>query len=130
MGDKKKKSPLGWWILALIAGTAAISSLGSLNSQESLSNTQEPYIPAESGVANVQQAEPNTTTATASQSSVGASLSNSNYYTNVDGNRIHSPAYSDSIPAGASARCGDGTYSFSQHRQGTCSHHGGVDTWF
>jgi hypothetical protein len=29
----------------------------------------------------------------------------------------------------ATARCNDGTYSFSQHRQGTCSYHGGVRYW-
>lgn len=58
-------------------------------------------------------------------------LSNDNYYTNVDGNQVHSPAYTEdnSVPAGASARCRDGTYSFSQNRRGTCSHHGGVATW-
>jgi len=33
------------------------------------------------------------------------------------------------VPAGATARCRDGTYSFSRHRSGTCSHHGGVATW-
>jgi hypothetical protein len=33
------------------------------------------------------------------------------------------------VPAGASAKCRDGTYSFSQHRRGTCSHHGGVGSW-
>ena len=27
------------------------------------------------------------------------------------------------------ARCRDGSYSFSQHRSGTCSHHGGVAQW-
>jgi Protein of unknown function (DUF3761) len=32
-------------------------------------------------------------------------------------------------PPGATARCRDGTYSFSQHHQGTCSHHGGVAMW-
>ena len=32
-------------------------------------------------------------------------------------------------PTGATARCRDGTYSFSRHRSGTCSHHGGVATW-
>jgi hypothetical protein len=32
-------------------------------------------------------------------------------------------------PPGATARCRDGTYSFSQHRSGTCSHHGGVAVW-
>ncbi|WSY63845.1 DUF3761 domain-containing protein [Nocardia sp. NBC_00881] len=32
-------------------------------------------------------------------------------------------------PDGASAHCKDGTYSFSRHRAGTCSHHGGVACW-
>src|SRR5947208_9284651 len=32
-------------------------------------------------------------------------------------------------PPGATARCNDGTYSYSQHRSGTCSHHGGVAQW-
>jgi len=32
-------------------------------------------------------------------------------------------------PPGATARCRDGTYSFSKHRSGTCSHHGGVAQW-
>jgi hypothetical protein len=32
-------------------------------------------------------------------------------------------------PPGATARCADGTYSFSQHHSGTCSHHGGVALW-
>lgn len=56
-------------------------------------------------------------------------LSNNNFYINVDGNTVHSPAYSDSAPAGASAQCRDGTYSFSQNRRGTCSGHGGVAEW-
>jgi hypothetical protein len=58
-------------------------------------------------------------------------LDNNNSYTNVDGNQVHSPANTvdGSVPAGASAKCGDGTYSFSQHRSGTCSHHGGVAQW-
>ena len=28
------------------------------------------------------------------------------------------------------ALCRDGTYSYSQNRQGTCSHHGGVAVWY
>jgi hypothetical protein len=35
-----------------------------------------------------------------------------------------------SVPVGATAKCADGTYSFSQHRSGTCSHHGGVVQWY
>jgi Protein of unknown function (DUF3761) len=34
-----------------------------------------------------------------------------------------------SPPPGATARCHDGTYSFSHHHSGTCSHHGGVAKW-
>jgi hypothetical protein len=33
------------------------------------------------------------------------------------------------VPAGATARCNDGTFSFSQTHSGTCSHHGGVAAW-
>ena len=51
-------------------------------------------------------------------------------YVNVDGVRVPSPVFSETKPAGASARCRDGSYSFSQHRRGTCSHHGGVAEWF
>jgi hypothetical protein len=32
-------------------------------------------------------------------------------------------------PAGATALCNDGTYSYSANRRGTCSHHGGVAIW-
>ena len=53
-----------------------------------------------------------------------------NYYTNTAGNEVQSPTYYDSRPAGASARCRDGTYSFSQSRRGTCSYHGGVAQWY
>jgi hypothetical protein len=35
----------------------------------------------------------------------------------------------DAVPPGATAKCRDGTYSYSQHRSGTCSHHGGVAEW-
>lgn len=57
--------------------------------------------------------------------------STNSYYTNSDGNQVQSPSYStdNSVPAGATAKCNDGTYSFSQHRSGTCSHHGGVAEW-
>src|SRR6266699_2678248 len=51
-------------------------------------------------------------------------LSNNTYYTNTAGNEVHSPANSTdgSVPAGATAQCADGSYSFSQSHSGTCSH--------
>jgi len=40
------------------------------------------------------------------------------------------PVYEEpSAPSGASAICMDGSYSYSQNRRGTCSHHGGVAVW-
>lgn len=56
-------------------------------------------------------------------------LSNNHYYENTKKQEIHAPAYSTSIPSNASARCSDGTYSFSTSHRGTCSHHGGVSEW-
>lgn len=50
-------------------------------------------------------------------------------YINSRGNTVQSPTYYPAQPSGASARCYDGTYSFSQSRRGTCSHHGGVEEW-
>jgi hypothetical protein len=51
------------------------------------------------------------------------------YYKNSNGRKVQSPTHYDSTPAGATAECNDGTYSFSQSRRGTCSHHGGVKRW-
>ncbi|MET0528135.1 MAG: DUF3761 domain-containing protein [Microvirga sp.] len=54
-------------------------------------------------------------------------------YTNRDGCEVPRPEQqkgsSCAKPQDATARCRDGDWSFSQHRQGTCSHHGGVGCW-
>jgi len=51
------------------------------------------------------------------------------YYTAKSGHRVHRPVKADRPPVGASARCRDGSYSFSESRRGTCSWHGGVASW-
>ncbi|MGY0230232.1 DUF3761 domain-containing protein [Longispora urticae] len=51
------------------------------------------------------------------------------YYLNSDGKCVQRPVQAPQPPAGASAECNDGTYSFSAHRRGTCSGHGGVKRW-
>jgi len=53
------------------------------------------------------------------------------YYINSSGQKVHRPEHTqgNAAPAGATAQCRDGTFSFSQHRRGTCSHHGGVAQW-
>lgn len=50
-------------------------------------------------------------------------------YVNSAGNTVCKPVESEMAPAGATAECEDGTYSFSESRSGTCSHHGGVRRW-
>jgi hypothetical protein len=50
-------------------------------------------------------------------------------YVNSAGNTVCSPERSSTAPAGATAECGDGTYSFSESRSGTCSSHEGVAKW-
>jgi len=50
-------------------------------------------------------------------------------YVNSRGRCVHRPVRANRPPVGATARCRDGTYSFSQSRRGTCSWHGGVAEW-
>ena len=52
-------------------------------------------------------------------------------YINSQGQWVPSPTRTPDgqPPAGASAKCRDGTFSFSKSRRGTCSHHGGVAEW-
>lgn len=50
-------------------------------------------------------------------------------YTNSKGETVKRPENCSAVPQGATAQCRDGSYSFSQSRRGTCSHHGGVAKW-
>ena len=51
------------------------------------------------------------------------------YYRSVDGSMVHSPTRGNRDYGPVTARCEDGTRSFSHHSRGTCSHHGGVSRW-
>lgn len=50
-------------------------------------------------------------------------------YVNSKGETVKRPENCSAAPQGATAQCRDGSYSFSQSRRGTCSHHGGVAKW-
>jgi Protein of unknown function (DUF3761) len=54
---------------------------------------------------------------------------NNGTYMNRDGQPVPRPETCSSAPSKATAQCRDGTYSFSMHRSGTCSHHEGVGKW-
>lgn len=62
----------------------------------------------------------------ADREAAASSAQSGSGYVNSNGNYVPSPS---SNPSGATAKCRDGTYSYSQSRQGTCSHHGGVAEW-
>jgi hypothetical protein len=50
--------------------------------------------------------------------------------TSGSGSTVHSSVTASTAPSGgATARCNDGTLSYSQNHRGTCSHHGGVAEW-
>jgi hypothetical protein len=51
------------------------------------------------------------------------------YYNNSNGTKVHVPVQASVAPKGATARCKDGSFSFSLHRKGTCSGHKGVQSW-
>ncbi len=53
----------------------------------------------------------------------------SGHYRSVDGSVVHGPTRGNQNYGPVTARCRDGTRSFSHHHQGTCSHHGGVAGW-
>jgi hypothetical protein len=71
-------------------------------------------------------APPKTTKAAAPPVSTSCS---GDYYRNSSGVCVERPVQAPTAPAGATAKCKDGSYSFSQHRSGTCSGHGGVAQW-
>lgn len=121
---KKKRYLIPLVFVASLALGSAISVEPTQQSSVQPAAAVEAKLPSVQPVVPIKQvSEPVPTQAQSS------TLSNDNYYTNVDGNQVHSPAYSDTVPAGASAQCRDGTYSFSQNRRGTCSSHGGVADW-
>jgi hypothetical protein len=62
---------------------------------------------------------------------VAEQLESKGAYVNRRGEAVHAPSarIGGGVPDGATARCGDSTYSFSHSRSGTCSRHGGVGEW-
>lgn len=73
---------------------------------------------------------PTTLPAGVAPSAAGAASSCfGDYYLDSSGVCVHRPATAAGPPVGATAQCQDGVYSFSQHRRGTCSGHGGVARW-
>jgi hypothetical protein len=55
---------------------------------------------------------------------------NNQHYLNSSGDVVHSPSCgSESEAPHHMATCRDGSFSYSEHHRGTCSHHGVVAHW-
>ena len=50
-------------------------------------------------------------------------------YVNSSGRTVHSPSCGGAGEGTPHAVCRDGSISYSEHRLGTCSRHGGVASW-
>ena len=61
--------------------------------------------------------------------SPGLVLAKATTYKSKTGATVHVPVKVQQAPVGTTARCKDGTYSYSLTRRGTCSRHGGVSQW-
>lgn len=75
------------------------------------------------------QTSPQPSTKQANQQQQKPKCTDNGTYTNSRGEIVKRPENCSATPQGATAQCADGTYSFSQSRRGTCSHHGGVAKW-
>lgn len=82
-------------------------------------------------VPQAQTSSPSSTSATenAKAKQGQPTCTNHGTYTNSKGQTVPRPENCSVPPKGATAQCRDGSYSFSQTRRGTCSHHGGVAKW-
>lgn len=71
---------------------------------------------------------PKKTVTTQATTTAAAACDESTHYINSSGNCVLRPT---SIrPPGATGQCKDGDYTSAQHKQGACSHHGGVASWW
>jgi hypothetical protein len=91
----------------------------ALFSQQIISQTQSP----------TRSGAPAATTRTAEAPSGQANCSYNGSYINSRGKSVPRPENCSAPPKSATAQCRDRSYSFSQSRSGTCSHHGGVAKW-
>jgi hypothetical protein len=128
---------LGWLVAAVLACALVYQCTEQIQPSSSPASSATQSLPAEQSPNEASPASQKPENAEPSQNAPAGSsqpqnstpYENDRYYTNSEGNRVHSPEYAPTAPVGATAQCEDGAYSFSQHRPGTCSHHGGVAIW-
>lgn len=135
--EKKPKAKIGWGVAVLVVLAIVAASHGStpqtndqpVNFQPTSQSSQDTSTPSPTPSDRSSNSSTQTQDTTTLSSPASQPTCTNGTYLNSDGNTVCSPETSSTVPAGATAQCVDGTYSFSQHRSGTCSHHGGVAQW-
>lgn len=108
-----------------VSGAGEDSSEGSDDSSSTVAGAGDDYSDdSSSTVAGTGDDYSDDSASSGSDSSTGGSDSSGD-----DSSSSSSSGGSPQAPSGATAQCNDGTYSYSAHRRGTCSHHGGVAVW-
>lgn len=123
--DAQRRISTGWYG-AWAAVVQPASSLSSTTTTTTTVRTAAALVTTTTPLRTtvVGPSVPAARTAPATTSAPGACPTGT--YVNASGNTVCSPYAAPAPPGGATAQCNDGSYSMSQHRQGTCSGHGGV----
>ncbi|MFC9229448.1 DUF3761 domain-containing protein [Streptomyces decoyicus] len=113
----------------------APDAAGSVSGDGTPEPTDEPTEPtgtgssATSGGSDVEEGDSSGGSGAGGSGSSGGSSSSGGTGSVGSGGSASGGEERPQAPAGAAARCNDGTYSYSGHRRGTCSHHHGVAVW-
>jgi hypothetical protein len=112
--------------LAAAAATAKATASRAVATKAPAAKAPVAKAPASKAAAAAKSSAPTKASASKKPSS---SCDSATHYVNSSGSCVLRPTDPGDAPGGASAKCKDGTLSFSQHRSGTCSGHGGVAQW-
>ncbi len=115
-------------IAAIIIFVGALGSFGSKNTtSQSTTNIVQPTV--EVRKSTVPQVNVEAPTITLAPTATPTPSPTPHIFPTATPTPVYIQPVESSPCAGASAICSDGTCSYSAHRQGTCSHHGGVAEW-
>ncbi|MGC2234934.1 MAG: DUF3761 domain-containing protein [Pyrinomonadaceae bacterium] len=119
-------------LIILVLGLACGNSRNTSSSYNQSGNTIKPLVLNPTASATPATNPSRLVTVPPSSASTTAPTKKQSNTTESKTSKTPSPVTTEKqIPtSGATARCRDGSLSYSQNRRGTCSHHGGVAEWY
>jgi hypothetical protein len=113
-------------VATTVSPTTAVATTVAPTTPPTYSQDQIAYFQAIERAAQSATSTTQPELVTPPQPSAGCGASS---YTNSNGDCVPRPIAAPTAPSGATAKCKDGTFSFSKTRSGTCSSHKGVAEW-